>query len=148
MKRKTLVPILLVLAMVVAGGLAQAEGPEPVQAALDTPFALSVGETARIESEGFAVTLRSMSDDSGCDDPQDCSSILFKGTILARHGEEKTMAQIMAFFSPGSPYAMSFAGYRIEMSAIRRPDPKGPLFATFRVVKAPPENKEQEGGAP
>ncbi|HEY4561415.1 MAG TPA: hypothetical protein VIJ36_00460, partial [Thermoanaerobaculia bacterium] len=86
MKQKALVPVLLVLALV-AGGRARAQ--EPVKAELDAPFALAAGETARLGSEDFEVTLRSMSDDSGCDDPKDCSSILFKGTLLTRHGEKK-----------------------------------------------------------
>ena len=127
---------------VVAAGRARAQ--EPVKAELDTPFALAAGETARLESENFEVTLRSMSDDSGCDDPKDCSSILFKGTLLTRHGEKKEMAQIMAFFAPDKPYAMTYEGYQVQMTAIRRPDPKGPLYATFRVVKAAPEEPEKE----
>jgi len=141
MKQKTLVPVLLVLTLF-AGGRARAQ--EPVKAELDAPFALSAGETARLGAEDFEVTLRSMSDDSGCDDPKDCSSILFKGTLLTRHGEKKEMAQIMAFFAPDRPYAMTWEGYQVQMTAIRRPDPKGPLYATFRVVKAAEEEKEKE----
>ena len=141
MKRKSLVPVLLVLTLFAAGGFALAQ--EPVKAELDAPFALAAGETARLESENFEVTLRSMSDDSGCDDPKDCSSILFKGTLLTRHGEKKEMGQIMAFFTPDKPYAMTFEGYRVEMTAIRRPQAKGPLYATFRVVKAPPEPEKE-----
>jgi hypothetical protein len=132
MKYKTLIPALLIFALF--AGLARAQ--EPVKAELDAPFALAAGETARLESENFEVTLRSMSDDSGCDDPKDCSSILFKGTLLTRHGEKKEMAQIMAFFAPDRPYTMTYEGYQVQMTAIRRPDPKGPLYATFRVVKA------------
>ena len=139
MKQKALIPALMILALV-AGGRARAQ--EPVKAELDTPFALAVGETARLDSENFEVTLRSMSDDSGCDDPKDCSSILFKGTLLTRHGEKKEMAQIMAFFAPDKPYAMTYEGYQVQMTAIRRPDPKGPLYATFRVVKAAEEEKK------
>lgn len=141
MKRKTLIPVLLIFALV-AGGRARAQ--EPVKAELDAPFALAAGETARLDSENFEVTLRSMSDDSGCDDPKDCSSILFKGTLLTRHGEKKEMAQIMAFFAPDRPYAMTYEGYQVQMTAIRRPDPKGPLYATFRVVKAGEGEKEKE----
>ncbi|HEY4588178.1 MAG TPA: hypothetical protein VII86_03080 [Thermoanaerobaculia bacterium] len=141
MKQKALVPVLLVLALV-AGGRARAQ--EPVKAELDAPFALAAGETARLESENFEVTLRSMSDDSGCDDPKDCSSILFKGTLLTRHGEKKEMAQIMAFFAPDKPYAMTWEGYQVQMTAIRRPDPKGPLYATFRVVKAAEEGEKEK----
>jgi hypothetical protein len=140
MKQKALIPALLIFALV-AGARAHAQ--EPVKAELEAPFALAAGETARLESENFEVTLRSMSDDSGCDDPKDCSTILFKGTILTRHGEKKDLAQIMAMFAPDRPYTMTYEGYQVQMTAIRRPDPKGPLYATFRVVKAPePEKKE------
>lgn len=146
MKRETLVPVLLV-AVLCAVGSARAE--EPVKADLDAPFALSVGETARVEPEGLEVTLRSMSDDSGCDDPKDCGNILFKGTIFTRLGEKKDMAQITAFFSPDSPFTTDFAGYTIELTDIRRPRAQGPLFATFKVVKAAPESeKKAEGEEP
>jgi hypothetical protein len=142
MNPKKLVPILLIFTLCAAARVARAQ--EPVKAELDAPFALAVGETARLESENFEVTLRSMSDDSGCDDPKDCSSILFKGTLLTRHGEKKEMGQIMAFFTPDKPYTMTYEGYQVQMTTIRRPDPKGPLYATFRVVKAPPEEKKEE----
>ncbi|HEX4495423.1 MAG TPA: hypothetical protein VIE43_07130 [Thermoanaerobaculia bacterium] len=144
MKRETLVPVLLVLALCAAANQARAE--EPVKAALDAPFALSVGETARMEPEGLEVTLRSMSDDSGCDDPKECESILFKGTIFTRLGDKNDMAQITAFFSPDSPFTLDFAGYTIELTDIRRPKPKEPLYATFKVVKAAAPEAEKTGG--
>jgi hypothetical protein len=143
MKRKTL-GVLLVVILCAASGIAHAE--EPVKAVLDTPFALSVGETALVEPEGLEVTLRSMSDDSGCDDPKDCGSILFKGTIFTRLGDKKDMAQITAFFSRESPFTTDFAGYTIELTDIRRPTVKGPLYATFEVVKAAVPETEKAGG--
>ncbi len=141
MKRQTLVPVLLVIILCTAGSRARAE--EPVKAALDASFALSVGETARVEPEGFEVTLRSMSDDSGCDDPKDCGSILFKGTIFTRLGDKKDLAQITAMFEPGKVFTLDFEGYQVQLSDIRRPQPKGPLYATFKVVKAAPESEEK-----
>jgi hypothetical protein len=141
MQRK-LIPVLLVLAL--CAGLAHAQ--EPVKAELDKPFALSVEETARVEPDGFEVTLRSMSDDSGCDDPKDCTSYLFKGTLLTRLGEQKQMAQLMVFFKPGAPYTMKFAGYQVEMTSLRRAQKGGPLLATFRVVKAAEEEKKDGNG--
>ena len=149
LKRKALAPVLLVLALVSTGSLASAEDQEPVKTALDAPFALSVGETARMEPEGLEVTLRSMSDDSGCDDPKDCSSILFKGTIFTRLGEKRDMAQITAFFTPASPFTTDFAGYTIELTSIHRPQGKGPLIATFKVVKgADPEPEKKDDAEP
>src|SRR4029077_4173139 len=133
MKYKALVPLLLIFVLV-AGGRARAQ--EPVKAELDAPFALAAGETARLESEDFAVRLRSITDDSGCDDPKDCSIFLFKGTLLTRHGEKKELGEINASFRPDKPFSMTFDGYRLEITAVRRPDPKGPLYTTFRVAKA------------
>jgi hypothetical protein len=143
MSHRHFVPILMLLALAAAGSRAQAE--EPVKAELDAPFALSVGETARLESEDFELTLRSITDDSGCDDPKDCSIFLFKGTLLARHGGKKELMEVNASFMPDKPVNLNFGGYRVEMTAVRRPDPKGPLYTTLRVVKAPPEpEKEKE----
>jgi hypothetical protein len=146
MKRETLVPVLLVLALCAAEGLARAQDPEPVKAFLETSFALSVGETARVEPEGLEVTLRSMSDDSGCDDPKECGSILFKGTIFTRLGDKKDMAQITAMFEPGKVFTLDFEGFQVQLSDIRRPQPKGPLYATFKVVKAAAPEAEKAGG--
>lgn len=129
-----LIPILMVLALCLMGTRSYAQ-EEPVPAELGKPFALAVEETARVEPEGFEVTLRSMSDDSGCDDPKDCTSYLFKGTLLVRLGDQKQMAQLMVFFKPDSPYRMKFAGYQVEMTSIRRAQKGGPLLATFQVVK-------------
>jgi hypothetical protein len=143
MKRETLVPVLLVLTLCAMGSLAYAEAPEPVKTELDTPFALASGETARVEPEGFEVTLRSMSDDSGCDDPKACATLLFKGTILTRLGEKKDLAQITAMFEPGKVFTLDFEGYQVQLSDIRRSQPKGPLYATFKVVKAAPESEKK-----
>jgi hypothetical protein len=141
MKRKTLVLVLLALPLIAAG---RARAQEPVKAELDAPFALAAGETARLESENFEVTLRSMSDDSGCDDPKDCSTILFKGTILTRLGEKKDLAQITAIFEPGKAFTLDYEGYRVALTDIRRPKAQGPLYATFRVVKVAEPEKEKE----
>ena len=123
MKRK-LIPVLLVLSLFAGRS--------------------HVEETARVEPDGFEVTLRSMSSDSGCDDPRDCTSYLFKGTLLVRLGEQKQMAELMVFFKPGTPYTLKFAGYQVEMTSVRRTQNGGPLLATFRVVKAAEEEKEKE----
>jgi hypothetical protein len=126
-----LFPVLLAFAL---AARTDAEGPQAVKAALETPFTIAAGETARVEPEGLEVTLRSVSDDSGCVEPNDCSEMLFKGTLVARLEEKREMAQIMAFFAPGSPYRMNFAGYEIQLTALRCADAKGPLLATFKVV--------------
>lgn len=139
MNRKKRLPVLLALTLFAAGSsLARAQ--EPVKAELDTPFALAVGETARLESEDFELTLRSITNDSGCDDPKDCSIYLFKGTLLARHAGSKELMEVDASFLADKPADVNFGGYRVQVTAVRRPDPKGPLYTTFRVVKAGPES--------
>jgi hypothetical protein len=139
MKHK-LIPALILLALCAAGTHSYAQ--EPAQAELGKPFALGVEETARVEPDGFEVTLRSVSDDSGCDDPKDCTAYMYNGTLLIRLGDQKQLAQLMVSFTPDSPYKMKIAGYQLEMLSIRRPKPKAPLVATFRVVKAAEEEKE------
>ena len=54
------------------------------------------------------------------------------------------MGEINASFIPDKPFGMTFDGYRVEITAVRRPDPKGPLYTTFRVAKAAGEEKEKE----
>jgi hypothetical protein len=141
MTKYKLIPVLLVLGLITVASRSYAE--ETVKAELGKPFALAVEETARVEPDGFEVTLRSVSDDSGCDDPKDCTGYLFNGTLLLRLGEQKQLAQLMVSFAPGSPYSMKFAGYQVEMASIRRVQKGGPLLATFRVVKAAEEEKEE-----
>lgn len=143
MKRHTLLPVLLVVILLCASGNLARAG-EPVKVEFDAPFALSAGEAARVEPEGFEVTLRSMSDDSGCDDPKECSTLLFKGTILTRLGEKKDLAQITAMFEPGKVFTLDFEGYQVQLSDIRRPKDKGPLYASLRVVKLPPESEKKD----
>ncbi len=141
MKRKALAPVLLVLTLLAAGSPARAQ--EPVKAELEVPFALASGEKARLESENFEVTLRSMTDDSGCDDPKDCSAILFKGTLLLRHDEKKLVEDFTASFELGKSVHLDFDGYRLELTTVRRPDPKGPSYATFRVVRMEEGEKKE-----
>lgn len=141
MRSRRLFPVLLAIALAARAG---AEGPPAIKAALEAPFTISVGETARVEPEGLEVTLRSVSDDSGCVEPDDCSEMLFKGTLVTRLEEKREMAQIMAFFAPGSPYRMDFAGYEIQLTDLRRADAKGPLLATFKVVVKAEDREETE----
>jgi hypothetical protein len=145
MRYERLVPVLLAFTLGVGGGLASpvrgAEGPKAVEAELETPFVLGVGETGRVEPEGLEVTFRSASDDSGCMTPTDCSIATFKGTIAMRLEEDSDLASIQAVMKPGQWMSMTFHGYVISFSAVHQAG-KDRLEATFKVVKA--EEKEEE----
>jgi hypothetical protein len=136
------VQVLMVLAMVAAGSAASAAEPA-VEAELEVPFVLAVGQTGRVEPEGLEVTLRSASDDSGCLAPDDCSLATFKGTIAMRLGEEKDLATVQAIMEPDQMTSFDFAGYEIRFGSVRRLD-KGDIQATFTVTKASEEEEEED----
>ncbi len=148
MKSGRVVPVLIVLTLVAAGSLAspaRAEGPKVVEAELETPFVLVVGETGRVEPEGLQVTLRSASDDSGCLAPNDCSVATFNGTIAMRLDEKSDLATVQAIMEPGQGVNLTFAGYEIRFGDVRRDD-KDRVQATFVVTKA--AEKEEKEDAP
>jgi hypothetical protein len=145
MRDGRLVPVLLAFTLCLGGSLASpvrgAEGPKTVEAELETPFVLGVGETGRVEPEGLEVTFRSASDDSGCMTPTDCSVATFKGTIAMRLEEDSDLASIQAIMKPDQWMSLTFHGYVVSFSAVHQAG-KERLEATFKVVKA--EEKEEE----
>ena len=153
MRYGRLVPVLLAFMLGVGGSFAspvRAEGPKAVEAELETPFVLGVGETGRVEPEGLEVTFRSASDDSGCMTPTDCSVATFKGTIAMRLEEDSDLASIQAIMKPDQWMSMTFHGYVISFSAVHQAG-KVRLEATFKVVKAEEEEAEEkaeEDGGP
>ena len=146
MRYGRLVPVLLAFMLGVGGSFAsplRAEGPKVVEAELETPFVLGVGETGREKPEGLEVTFRSASDDSGCMTPTDCSVATFKGTIAMRLDEDSDLASIQAIMEPGQWMSMTFHGYVISFSAVHQAS-KDRLEATFQVVKADEEEEEEK----
>jgi hypothetical protein len=137
------VKVLIVLAVIATGSAAFAAEPQVVDAVLDVPFVLVVGETGRVEPEGLEVTLRSASDDSGCLAPNDCSLATFKGTIALRLEEERDLATVQAVMGPDQGVHLDFAGYVIQFGTVRRLDKE--IQATFIVTKA---SEEDEGKVP
>src|SRR4030095_8979625 len=122
MKHARPVPVLLIFVLLAAGSVASpamAADPKVVEAELETPFVLVVGETGRVEPEGLEVTLRSASDDSGCLAPNDCSLATFKGTIAMRLDDKKDLATIQAIMEPGQAMKIDFAGYEIRFGSVR-----------------------------
>jgi len=120
-------------------------------APLDAPFILSLGQTAAITDEEFKVTLRSVTDDSGCFSEDDCSSMTFNGTLALQKGEDKQLLQLMVGFHPESPFATDFAGYTVQLTKIQKAQ-QGDFEATLVVTKTPAQmgqqNNENPQGAP
>jgi hypothetical protein len=87
---------------------------------LNKQISLKEGETKRVGPDGFEITLRSLSDDSGCLSPDDCSMMLFDGTIVARLGEQRTMTQIQASIKPGQVVPLDIDGYAFQLVGIQQ----------------------------
>jgi hypothetical protein len=111
--------------------------------ALTQPFVLHVGEQRRVGPQGVEVTLRSLSGDSGCLTPSDCSLMLFKGTLVLRVGEATQLQEVDATIEPDAPVDLDFEGYTIRLGEVRR-NKRGQLGATFSVVEA--EKPKPESG--
>lgn len=135
------VQALVVLALAAAGGAASAAEPKTVEAELESPFVLVVGQTGHVEPEGLEVMFRSASDDSGCLAPDDCSLATFKGTIAMRLGEKKDLATIQAIMKPDQITGFEFEGYEIRFGTVRRLD-KGDVQASFTVTRASEDEEE------
>ena len=130
--------------LVGAAGLATvARGEEPAatEAELGKPFTLTAGEMAEVGPDGLEITLRSVSDDSGCSTPTDCSLRVFNGSFAMRQGEESDLAQVSAIMQPNSAVKVKFAGYEIDIVDVRRAGSKAPVVVTFQVDKAEAEDK-------
>ena len=119
----------------------RAEEPSATEAELGKPFTLVAGETAKVGPDGLEITLRSVSDDSGCSTPKDCSLRVFNGSFAMRQGDKSDLAQVSAIMQPNSAVKVKFAGYEIDIVDVRRTDPKAPVVVTFQVDKAEGEDK-------
>ncbi|HEX4963329.1 MAG TPA: hypothetical protein VF173_21040 [Thermoanaerobaculia bacterium] len=130
--------VLSLTVALLAGGLLTpplgALKPEVRQVGLDTPFTLRPGEMARVGPAGFEVTLRTLADDSGCLAPNDCSLMLFKGTLVLSLGDKRNLTQLDADLRPDQPANLDFAGYKLRVTAVHRV--KGRLEAVFKLVEA------------
>lgn len=135
MKRETLAPLFLIVALLAMRGVARAEPLETIQTAMATPFTLGAGETARVEPQGFEVTLRTIAEDSGCVGSKDCSVMLFHGTLTMMLDPQRQLANVDQRLAAGSPASVEFAGYRVEMTDVRRAAAGAPLRVTFQVVR-------------
>lgn len=129
MKRETRIIALMVCLLLGSGLAARAQ-----QVELETPFTLTEGQSAQV-SDGFQVTLRTISEDSGCMTPDDCSTMMFKGTLVLRSGEESQFGEFDVSFYADKPFTTSFGGHTVEISAVRRLA-KDHFEVTFKVLPA------------
>ena len=110
MRRTALVALVLILATACATGPAR----------LDEPIVLGVGETREAGPDGFAITLRSVADDSGCVTSSDCSTMIFNGSIVALANGKNHLMQISAVLRPGSAVKLDADGYPFELREVQR----------------------------
>ena len=99
---------------------------------LDQPFVLRQGQTGRIEAEDVSVTLRSLSEDSGCFSPDDCTTMLAEGTLAMQAGEDKTLLDFSAILTPDSAFTYELGDYVIAMVHVEANE-DGERLATFVV---------------
>lgn len=101
---------------------------------LREPFSLHPGEMRKVEPPGIEVTLRSLSADSGCLATDDCSAMLFRGTLVLRRGGQAEFHALDVMVAPDAPCYFEFANFDLELGMIR-PDAGGRLAATFSLLE-------------
>lgn len=117
------------VALALLGGCAQSP------ARVNQPVEIRVGETRAVGPDGLALTLRSVSDDSGCLSATDCSKALFNGSIAARKGEQSDLIQAQAILQQDQGLTFDFHGYKFLLTGVRR-DKQNRATATFVVPEA------------
>ena len=105
--------------------------------ALDQPFVLRPGQTARNEAEDVSLTLRSLTEDSGCFSADDCSVMLAEGTLAMQAGEDKELLEFSAGMTPGSPFSYEFGDYVITLLRVEASE-HGKQLATFVISGTQP----------
>ena len=129
MKKVAAILILLVL-----GGCAS----RPLR--LNEPVVLRAGETKQVGPDGFEITLRSVSSDSGCLSPTDCSTMMFHGSIGVRLGDKSKLIETQAIMKPGQVVPLDLDGYEFQLTGIQ---PSGPnqIQATFIILGPTKRNR-------
>ncbi len=90
---------------------------------LNEPVYLRPGETEKVGPDGFEITLRSVSEDSGCLSPTDCSTMIFRGSIAARLGEKSKVIKTGAIMKPGQVVPLDIDGYKFQLTGIKQTGP-------------------------
>lgn len=104
---------------------------------LNQPFTLQVGETANLADIDFRVTLRSLTDDSGCVTADDCSLMLAEGTLVLQQGGDREVLTFSTSFTPEQPFAYDYAGYVVQLLHVEQ-GRDGNQVATFVIQKPQP----------
>lgn len=104
---------------------------------LDQPFILRQGQTGRIEAEDVSVTMRSLSEDSGCFSPDDCSTMLAEGTLALQAGEDKTLLDFSSVLTPDAPFTYEIGDYVIALVHVEA-NAEGDPLATFVISSQRP----------
>jgi hypothetical protein len=99
---------------------------------LNEPITLMPGETKQVGPDGFEITLRSVSEDSGCYSPSDCSTMIFHGSIAVRLGEKKDLIQVGAVMKAGQVVSLDIDGYQFQLTGLKTMGSK--LEATFVIL--------------
>ncbi|MFN8445576.1 MAG: hypothetical protein U0175_32595 [Caldilineaceae bacterium] len=107
-------------------------GDDPVK--MNQPFLLRVGESVTLADSELSVTLRSLSDDSGCFTKDDCSTMTADGSLALRNGDDRELASFMTSFDPDTPFVYEFSGYEIVLTHVEQ-DETGEPVATFLMRK-------------
>jgi len=119
----------LAFALAVLGGCA-ASPPRT-----DQPVEIRVGESKTVGPDGLELTLRYVSEDSGCLSAKDCSTKLFHGSIGARRGDKSDLIQAQAIMQEGHALTLDLDGYKFLLTDIRR-DNRSRYAATFTIPGA------------
>ncbi len=90
---------------------------------LNEPVYLRLGETRKVGPDGFEITLRSVSEDSGCFSPTDCSTMIFRGSIAVRLRDKSKVIKTGAIMKPGQVVPLEIDGYKFQLTGIRQTGP-------------------------
>ena len=104
-----------------------------MNAALGQPFLLLPGQTAWLKAEDMSVTLRSLTDDSGCFSTDDCSVMMAEGTLALQVGAAKELLDFNVSLRPEQPFVYEFGGYDVQLLHVEQNDDGDPV-ATFVVT--------------
>ncbi len=90
---------------------------------LNEPIYLRPGETKKVGPDGFEITLRSLSEGSGCLSPKDCSTMIFRGSISVRLGDKTKLINTGAIMKPGQIVPLEIDGYKFQLTGIKQTGP-------------------------
>lgn len=101
---------------------------------LHDPVVLGAGESSVVGPDDLELTLRYISEESGCVTATDCSTMLFHGSVAAKLGGGPAhLIQAQAVLRPGQHLRLDCDGYEFALTDVRRND-RNQLRATFIAI--------------